>query len=605
MNLSHVSDRLAYFKDLYRKSRDKQAALYARLETHRAQYKGSRAIDGSSTSASVVRNITYELIESQVSTLIPSPAAEAKEYTEANERCAKAIEQLCASLRRELPFEKLNDIDERYTYVYGGSVWLVEWDASLVRGGRQGGVRISCLSPLDFVPEPGVYEVEDMEYCFLRFDTSPSDVSRRYGVPLSVLEDRAQDGDTADTVELVLAFWRGDEGYVNAFAFTGDVTLLDLEDYYARKGEVCRRCGRRRALCGCEHPRFHTVSEEEEYLTCDVTLTDGRVLPAASPEIDGEGKLLSETLVPTRLPYYRPRRFPIVIRKNTSEERSLFGQSDCEFIRPQQQQINKIESRILEKLMRSGVTPILPDDAELTLDNSIFGQVIKLRTGDERERYGVLDTTPSIAQDITQSDRLYEHAKRILGITDTYLGLGDASATSGYAKQVQVEQSAGRLESKRKMKQTAYAELDRILFEYHLAYADESRPVSYKDAFGKQKNAIFNRYDFLVYRPETGKYEYNDDFLFSVDLGGGVEQRREELWKRNLENLTAGTLGDPADPATLLHYWLSQERARYPYAKENVEYFRSRIAEAEGKGGEEYGEARKFYRELSQEQKDL
>ena len=604
MNLSEIKDRLGYFKELYRKSRDKGAALYEKLERHRAQYKGSRGIDGSSVPASVVRNITYELIESQVSTLIPTPAAEAKHYTEQSERCAKAIEYLCSSLRRELPFEKLNDMDERYTYIYGGSVWFVEWDASLSSGAAKGGVRLSCISPLDFIPEPGVYEVDDMEYCFLRFETSPADISRRYGVPLEKLKDLAETGDDPDTVELVLAFWRNDEGYVCAFAFSGDAVLFDVEDYYARKGEACRKCKKRRALCGCERPQFHLVSEEAEYLTSDLTLTDGRVLPALSPLTDDAGELSGASLSPTSIPYYRPKRFPIVIRKNTSEEKSLFGQSDCEFIRPQQQQINKIESRILEKLMRSGVTPILPDDAEMTLDNSIFGQIIKLRTGDEKERYGILDTTPSIAQDITQSDRLYEHAKRILGITDTYLGIGDSAATSGYAKQVQVEQSAGRLESKRKMKQTAYAELDRILFEYHLAYADESRAISYKDAFGKQKNAIFNRYDFIVYRPETGKYEYNDDFLFSVDLGGGVEQRREELWKKNLENLQAGTLGDPNDPATLLHYWLSQERARYPYAKENVEYFRARIREAAEKG-ESYGEAHELYRELPQEPKDL
>ena len=604
MNLSGITDRLSYFKDLYRRSLDRQSALFDRLEQNRAQYKGSRAIDHSNVPASVVRNITYELIESQVSTLIPSPAAEAKHYTEQNDRCAKAIEYLCASLRRELPFEKLNDMDERYTYIYGGSVWLVEWDSSLVKNGERGGVRLSCLSPLDFVPEPGVYDIEDMEYCFLRFDTSPADVSRRYGVPLSKIVALGDTGDDPDTVELVLAFWRNDEGYVSAFAFSGDAILFDVEDYYARKGEVCRACGKPRALCGCEHPHLTSVSEENEYLTEEITLSDGRVLPAFSPVLDSEGALAGETLAPTALPYYRPRRFPIVIRKNTSEEKSLYGQSDCEFIRPQQQQINKIESRILEKLMRSGVTPILPDDAEMTLDNSIFGQIIKLRTGDEKERYGILDTTPSIAQDIAQSDRLYEHAKRILGITDSYVGISDSSAQSGYAKQVQVEQAAGRLESKRKMKQTAYAELDRILFEYHLAYADESRPISYKDAFGKQRNAIFNRYDFIVYRPTTGKYEYNDDFLFSVDLGGGVEQRREELWKRNLENLTAGTLGDPSDPATLLHYWLSQERAHYPYAKENVEYFRARIKEQEEKG-EQHGEAREFYRELSQKQKNI
>lgn len=603
MKLPKKTDRLAFFRDLYQKSRDKQAPLYERLEKHRAQYKGSRAIDGSHVPASVVRNITYELIESQVSTLIPTPAAEARAYTEQNDRCAKAIEHLCASLRRALPFEKLNDIDERYTYIYGGSVWFAEWDASLSKSGEDGGVRLSCLSPLDFVPEPGVYEIEDMEYCFLRFDSSPAEIVRRYGLSPRDAERLSEEDGGEDTVELVLAFWRGEEGYVNAFAFAGEIVLLDVEDYYARKGEGCTVCGKSRALCGCEHPHFVIRSEEEEYLTADISLSSGGILPGLSPHVGDAGELLTERLYPTKIPYYRPRRFPIVIRKNTSEEKSLLGQSDCEFIRPQQQEINKIESRILEKLMRSGVTPILPDDAEMTLDNSIFGQIIKLRTGDEKERYGILDTTPAIAQDITQSDRLYEHAKRILGITDTYLGISDTTATSGYAKQVQVEQAAGRLESKRKMKQSAYAELDRILFEYHLAYADESRPISYKDAFGKQKNAIFNRYDFIVYRPETGKYEYNDDFLFSVDLGGGIEQRREELWQKNLENLTAGTLGDPADPATLLHYWLCQERARYPYAKENVEYFRARIEENEKKG-DVYGEAREFYREISQNKKE-
>ncbi len=602
MKLTKQTNRLAHFKELYQRSKDKHAPLYEQLLRHRAQYKGSRAIDRSHTEASVVRNITYELIESQVSTLIPTPAVEAKVYTEGNERCAKAIEHLCSSLRRELPFEKLNDIDERYTYIYGGSVWFVEWDAEGGKDGRDGTVRISCLSPLDFIPEPGVYELEDMEYCFLRFETTYAELSRRYGVSPDRFPSRGEEGDDGDTVEMILAFWRGEEGYINAFAFAEDVVLLDVEDYYARKGEKCTVCGKPVALCACPHPHFSLLSEEEEFLTEDVALTGGGIIPALSPAIDDKGTVTGKTLLPTRLPYYRPRRFPIVIRKNTSEEKSLFGQSDCEFIRPQQQEINKIESRILEKLMRSGVTPILPDDAEMTLDNSIFGQIIKLRAGDEKDRYGILDTTPAITQDITQSDRLYEHAKRILGITDSYLGMSDDTATSGYAKQVQVEQAAGRLESKRKMKQTAYAELDRILFEYHLAYADESRPISYKDAFGKQKNAVFNRYEFIVYRPETGKYEYNDDFLFSVDLGGGVEQRREELWKKNLENLTAGTLGDPADPATLLHYWLCQERARYPYAKENVEYFRSRIEEMQKKG-EDYGEAREFYRKISEEQK--
>ena len=194
----------------------------------------------------------------------------------------------------------------------------------------------------------------------------------------------------------------------------------------------------------------------------------------------------------------------------------------------------------------------------------------------------MLDTTPAIHEDALQSDRLYDHAKRILGISDTFAGIADSTAISGYAKKLQIEQSAGRLESKRKMKQTAYAELDRILFEYHLAYADESLPLDFMDAFGKRHALSFHRYDFLRYHEKSGRYEYDDDFLFSVDLGSDMALRRDLLWERNLENLKNGTLGDPSSPATLLHYWQCQERAHYPNAKENVEYFRSMTEEEKG-----------------------
>lgn len=573
MNLSHIDNRLSFFKSLYQKNRDKQGALLLRLERHLSQYKGAKEIDGSSEAASVVRNITYELIESEISTQIPAPAAEAKHYTEQNDRNAKAIERLCSQLRNELPFERLNDLDERFTYIYGGSVWLVEWDDSLLYRGVSGGVRVSCLSPMDFIPEAEVYDVADMEYCFLRFDTTKNAIVRRFNLNEEAAAALGEGEDEDDVLEMIVCFWRNDEGFVSQFIYCGDTVLSDLEDYYARKTKKCRHCHKKEALCTCRHPAFYLASDEEEILSEDILLESGRVIPAFSPVIeDGE---CQERLRPTRLPYYRPRRFPIVIRKNTSEERSLLGQSDCAFIRPQQQQINKIESRILQKLMRSGITPILPDDAELTLDNSIFGQVIKLRSGDERERYGVLDTTPIIAQDVEQSERLYQHAKRILGITDSYLGMNDASAQSGYAKRIQVEQAAGRLDSKRKMKQAAYADIDRLLFEFFLAYADEPRPLSYRDAFGKRHHTAFNRYDFLLYDEKSGQYSYDDGFLFSVDQNGALEQQRDALWQKNLENLQAGTLGDPKSNATLLHYWQCQERAHYPYARENVEYFRA------------------------------
>ena len=134
MKISDVpkAEKLAFFQELYQDARTKTAEDRARLEQHLKQYKGDTAIDGSDVPADIVRNITYEFIESQVANNIPTPVASPEMYSELNERRARTVETLLNALRQKLSFKEMNDIDERYTYIYGGSVWLVEWDNSIV-----------------------------------------------------------------------------------------------------------------------------------------------------------------------------------------------------------------------------------------------------------------------------------------------------------------------------------------------------------------------------------------------------------------------------------------------------------------------------------------
>ncbi len=585
--------RLEFFESLYENAKGRHQETSDALEVNMSQYRGSAEIDGSDKRATAIRNITYELIEAQVSSDIPAPKVEPKCYSEKKDRNAKSVERLCAQMRDILPFEQLNDMDERYTYIYGASVWLVEWDNTVRTHGEAGGVRISCINPRDFFPQPDVAELDGMEYCFLRFHTTRDALVRKYGISEREAEATEREAESvtatdSDSVTAVVCFYKNEEGEISCFAFSGSVILLDIEGYYRRKRYICRGCHRSRELCVCEDARYDLLDDKVETLDCDAKRSDGSVISSKTPRLSPLGELIplrrhscdepfshEVSMEQTKIPYYTPTRFPIVIRKNTSKDGSVFGQSDCEFIRPEQQQINKLESRIMQKLLRAGITPIVPEDAQVTLNNSIFGQMIKLKPGESVGMYGTIDTTPSISEDVLQSDRLYEHAKRIIGISDTYMGLNDSSAQSGKAKQLQVEQAAGRLESKRRMKQACYADIDRIIFEYYLAYADEPREIAYKDAYGRTHNARFNRYDFVELDVTTGEYYYDDGYLFSIDLNGGVEQQREQLWEKNLENLKAGTLGNPEAPITLLRYWQNQERAHYPHARENVEYFRA------------------------------
>ncbi len=580
------SKRLAYFSSLYQKSKSAAEEKRALYDRHMQQYRGSTEIDGSTQKALTVRNITYEMIESQVSSHIPPPKVDPTAYSEKKVRLAQSVERLLSAVREKLPYEQMNDLDERYAYIYGGSVWFAEWDSESGIGNRIGGVKLHCLSPKSFIPQPGARRVEDMDYCFLRFETTKAELVRKWGVsPTSLsLAEREWDSDCYEGEEdegatVILCFYRDADGKIGEYAFSGELTLTDIPDYYARKRRICTVCQSEEQNCLCEHPHFALENQNEERVTLH-RLPGG--VEAFSPGSEADEGI--------EVPYYTPRRFPIVIRKNTSLEGSLFGASDCEIIRPQQQSINKIESRILQKLLRAGVTPVVPEDATITLNNSVFGQLIKMKPGESAAQYGKVDTTPDISQDIAEASRLYDQAKRILGISDALVGIDTSKNESGYARQLQILQASGRLESKRKMKYAAYADLDRLIFEYHLSFADEPRQISYRDAYGRMHNATFNRYDFISYDETSGKFYYDDDYLFSVDLNGGVEAQREALWEKNLQNLTSGALGDPAKSVTLLRYWQCQERAHYPYARENVEYFQSAVREElNGTAGEVIG----------------
>lgn len=516
-----------------------------RLARHMDQYLGSDEIDGSSERAAVVRNITYELIESEINADIPQPKVDTSCYSTQREQNARAIERLSSALRSRLPFEELNDRDERYTYILGGSVFYIEWDSAQQDSAGEGSVRVHLISPLDFIPQPGIESVEDMEYCFLHFTTTRSELAVKYNISeadlgLAECEYLADlDDPSGDAVAIVVAFYRDERGQVGKLVFSGDLLLCDIPTYYMRKSPV-----------GSGDERRYIDLQRER-----VTLPDvGEV----------------------EIPYYIPTCFPIVVRKNTIGDGVLLGGSDCERIRPQQQAINKLESRILQKLLRAGITPVMPEGTAVTLNNSIFGQIIKTRPGESMASYGTIDTTPDIEQDIKEADRLYDQAKRVLGISDALQGLDSTTSESGYARQLKISRASSRLETKKRMKHLAYCRIYEIIFKHYLAFADEPRRFAYRDTFGRMHFSEFNRYDFIE-RDNEGNYYYDDSYLFTVDVNADDQYSSESLWEINLTNLERGTLGDRSSPTTLMRYWQLQDKAHFPYARENVEYFQDMI----------------------------
>ena len=136
------------------------------------------------------------------------------------------------------------------------------------------------------------------------------------------------------------------------------------------------------------------------------------------------------------------------------------------------------------------------------------------------------------------------------------------------------------------MKYLAYCRIYELIFKHYLAFADEPRRFAWRDTLGRMHFTEFNRYDFIECDKE-GNYYYDDSYLFTVDINADADYQSETLWEINLQNLEKGTLGDKNSPMALLRYWQLQDKAHFPYARENVEYFQDIITRS---GGEAYEE---------------
>jgi hypothetical protein len=149
-------------------------------------------------------------------------------WNEKNERNAKSVETLLRNLRNALPFETMNDMDERYNPIFGGSVWVIEFDNSITTHNTVGDVKATCLSPMRFIGQPNIYTIEDMEYCFLKLAATKEDIIRKYGVSESVAFSAENENDADEkTATLYVCYYKNEDDKVCEYVWSGDVELLE------------------------------------------------------------------------------------------------------------------------------------------------------------------------------------------------------------------------------------------------------------------------------------------------------------------------------------------------------------------------------------------
>lgn len=276
----------------------------------------------------------------------------------------------------------------------------------------------------------------------------------------------------------------------------------------------------------------------------------------------------------TEIPFYKPNMYPIILQKNISRFGQLLGVSDIDRIADQQNTVNRIERAMIDRLVTGGTYMSLPPLAEIEVDTKI-GKKIVLENVADRSLIGTYDMQAEIGQHITYLQQIYEEARQAAGITDSYQGRKDPTASSGRAKEMMAQQAAERIESKKIMKQSAFSRIYELIFKLSLAYLDEPMDIIGHDPLGNTVSDVFTRYDFIG-SAESG-YKYDDNFVFSCDNSAVLSANRESMWQELSAQYSSGSLGDPADPATRILYWTLMGELHYPMA----DVVRARLEEAQ------------------------
>ena len=508
------------------------------------------------------RNMCFELIETQINNAIPQPKVTPRDPD--NVDLASDLEGYLQMEMDRLCSEELNDAAERETLKQGTVFYLVGWDETKATPTTSGELFVK-MYPLNRVyPQPGITDIHEAEYIFTKDLVSKDKIKEVYNVEIP------EGSDYKNMNTLITAYYYNKNGNVSKYGWieNTDCVVFDEEDYEIRKIKVCKKCGEKLydrdvcELCGDKHHTYESM--EYEKVPEDIVRGD-----PSNPKEQPEVLVKKDSFIP----YYKIKELPFVLRRNISDGESLYGVSDIDLLEGNQISMNKILTKMEENVLKAGSFVTKPNGVNIPNTDETL-KIINVKDPQMMKAFSVQTVQANMQQDNILQEEFYQMGRDSLGITDSYQGKRDTTAESGKAKQVSAAQAAGRMESKRRMKDAAYADLYKLMFKYLLAYCDEKRIYAKMKPNGEYVKGSFSRYNYLDGEP--GDVYYNDRFLFSVDDASTLSTNRTAMWQETTNNFVSGTLGNPADPQTMMLYWNMMKGLNYPLAKTALQSLQQR-----------------------------
>lgn len=526
-----------------------------------------------------LRKLIYEIIESKVDNSIPMAIMNPQ-----HKRDTTTINVTEDYLKYEINriyTKYINDRSERSTYIDGTTWYKVWWDSLDSTYENGGQVKVDVCTCDQIVPQPGVMDWRQLEYIFEIEQLSLARIYDLYGRIITPAASNqsvipAQQGDLS-TITVINCYYLNDKRIVGKFSWAKDSmqVICDEEDWQIRKLRTCTKCGHIQnlgdtcAICGSKS--FKYKNAEKEILEEDLYEIYN---PYDEGETDDENKKdqFSARLFATagtEIPFYVVRQLPFIPRPAVSSMDTIYGISDVYMHLDMQDGINKMLTKAMNKALSSCTLITKPGRVKIdtTDENSI--KFANVKTYEEAEQVRNVPITADINQELAMISSLYDSAKSSSGITDSFQGKYDASATSGKAKQFQAIQTAGRIESLRVMKAAAFAGVYEMVLKYLLAFSDNRKTFVKVLPDGQTKEEVWSKYMFLA-KSKDGQYYYRDDFSFSSDPAAVISPDRMTMWQETVNKFTLGMFGDATNTNTLKAVWHILEQQGYPLANEAI-----------------------------------
>lgn len=458
-----------------------------------------------------------------------------------------------------------NDRSERATYTDGTGWYKVWWDSLDNKHERSGNVKVDFCTVDQIYPQPGVKDYKQLEYIFERKNVSTTRLYDLYG--------RLIKGNGVDNmVEVVSCYYLNENRIVGLFtwALQSQQVVCNEKDWQIRKIRKCKRCESVNPIneeChNCGYTKFIYQNLEEETLQEDL-------MEIYNPYEVGETDDYNERdhyetrpflTAGTVIPFYHIRQLPFVPRPAISTMDSIYGVSEVKVVLDMQDAINKVLTKAVDKTLKSGAVVTKPEKMKLSDTDDTF-KVFGVRSAEEAQMVQTKQILADTNNELTLQAILYDNGKSSSGVTDSFQGKHDSTATSGKAKQYAAMQSAGRIASLRVMKSAAFSGVYELMLKYLLAFSDEPRKFVKILPDGQQKEMTWNKYLFLS-KDKHGQVYYRDDFTFNTDDASTLTQNRAQMWQETQEKFIQGAFGNPQDPRALSMFWNTMDALGYPLA---------------------------------------